>query len=399
MKKNNLKYILFPWIKNTPQKKFSNLSLDSRKLTSKDVFIAIKGTKKDGNDFIFEAVKKRVVAILSETKEKKKHGEINYINNIPILSFFKLSEKISNLAARVYKEPAKTLKIIGVTGTNGKTTVTQLINQWSELLGKKIATMGTLGNGFYNALKTTKNTTSSAIDIQSFLHIAAKKKINLVTMEVSSHGLVQNRVKNIPFYIGIFTNLTQDHLDYHKNMKQYESAKWSFFSQHKIKKIILNANDKYAKKWLRKLSDKYTIAVTIQNEKQKKYSTKWINATGIKYNVNSTDVEFESSWGQGILSTCLIGYFNIQNLLLSFASMLEMNYKLSDLINTSIQLQPILGRMQKFDVFGKPKVIIDYAHTPDALKKALNAIKSYYVKKKYGVYLDVAEKEIKQNVL
>ncbi|WP_261789574.1 Mur ligase family protein [Buchnera aphidicola] len=201
-------------------------------------------------------------------------------------------------------------------------------------------------------------------------------------MEVSSHGLTQHRVKNIPFYIGIFTNLTQDHLDYHKNMKKYESAKWSFFSQHKVKKFILNANDKCAKKWLKKLSDKYTIAVTIKDETQKKYSKKWINAVRIKSNINFTNIEFESSWGKGILSTCLIGYFNIQNLLLSFASMLEMNYKLSDLINTSIQLQPILGRMQQFNAVGKPTVIIDYAHTPDALKKALNSIRSYYLKNK-----------------
>ncbi|WP_295164587.1 Mur ligase family protein [uncultured Buchnera sp.] len=177
MKKNNLKNILSPWIKNAPEKKFLNLCLDSRKLTSQDVFIAIQGTKENGNNFISEAIKKKAVAILSETKEKNKHGEISYINKTPILSFFKLSEHISNLAGRIYKKPADKLKIIGVTGTNGKTTVTQLINQWSELLGEKTATMGTLGNGFYNVLKPTKNTTSSAIDIQSFLYIALKKKL------------------------------------------------------------------------------------------------------------------------------------------------------------------------------------------------------------------------------
>ncbi|WP_261789573.1 Mur ligase family protein [Buchnera aphidicola] len=177
MKKNNLKHVLFPWIKNTPEKIFSNFSLDSRKITSQDVFLAIEGSKENGNNFISEAIEKKVVAILSETKEKEKHGEINYINTIPILSFFQLSENISHLAGRMYKEPAKKLTIIGVTGTNGKTTVTQLINQWSELLGKKTGTMGTLGNGFFNNLKPTKNTTSSAIDIQSFLYIALKKKL------------------------------------------------------------------------------------------------------------------------------------------------------------------------------------------------------------------------------
>ncbi|QCI16475.1 UDP-N-acetylmuramoyl-L-alanyl-D-glutamate--2,6-diaminopimelate ligase [Buchnera aphidicola (Aphis craccivora)] len=381
MKENNLKYFLLPWIKNLPKKNINNLVLDSRKLKSKDIFIAIKGKKKDGHDFIFEAISKKVVAVLSETTEKKQHGKINYINNIPIISFFKLSQELSNLAERFYHKPSSKLKVIGITGTNGKTTVTQLINQWSELLGNKIATMGTLGNGFYKSLKPTKNTTSSAIDIQSFLH-SVLDKVNFVTIEVSSHGLSQNRVKNIFFHTAIFTNLTQDHLDYHKNMKKYELAKRSLFTDHKVKKIILNANDTYAKNWLKTFSNKYTVAVTIKDHKQKKYSTKWINAIHIKVYNEKTDVKFESSWGSGILSTCLIGKFNIENLLLALACMLEMNHKLSDLIKTSIQLAPVYGRMQKFHLIKKPICIIDYAHTPDALEKSLNAIKLQYSQKK-----------------
>ncbi|QFQ32402.1 UDP-N-acetylmuramoyl-L-alanyl-D-glutamate--2,6-diaminopimelate ligase [Buchnera aphidicola (Aphis fabae)] len=381
MKQNNLKYFLLPWIKNLPKKNINNIVLDSRKLKSKDIFIAIKGEKKDGHDFIFEAISKKVVAVLSETKKKKEHGEIHYINNTPIISFFQLSENLSKLAERFYNKPSKKIKVIGITGTNGKTTVTQLINQWSELLGKKIATMGTLGNGLYKSLKPTNNTTSSAVDIQSFLH-SVSNKVKLVTIEVSSHGLVQNRVKNVFFHAAIFTNLTQDHLDYHENMKQYELAKRSLFTDHQVKKIILNANDKYAKNWLKNFSNKYTIAVTIQDHKQKKYSKKWINAIYIKIYNEKTDVKFESSWGNGILSTFLIGKFNIENLLLALACMLEMNHKLSDLIKTSIQLAPIYGRMQKFDFIRQPICIIDYAHTPDALEQSLNAIKLQYSQKK-----------------
>lgn len=201
-------------------------------------------------------------------------------------------------------------------------------------------------------------------------------------MEVSSHGLVQNRLLDVPFYIAIFTNLTQDHLDYHKTMEKYALAKWSFFKKYETKKIILNINNQYGKKWLKKLSNKYTVAVSIKNTKYKKYANKWINATNIKFNGKFTNVKFESSWGKGILSTYLIGQFNIENLLLSFASMLEMDYKLSDLILTSVKLKPIRGRMQIFKKIGKPTFIIDYAHTPDALKKALTSIKQYYPSKK-----------------
>lgn len=380
MNKTSLKYLLLPWIKNVPNKYILNLNIDSKTVNKGDLFIAVPGTKEDGRNFILKAISKNVSTILCETQNKENHGIFKYINGIPIIPFFKLSENISMIASRFYKEPGKKLKIIGVTGTNGKTTITQLINQWSTMLGNKTATMGTLGNGFYNDLHPTKNTTSSAIFIQSFLSMVLEKKAKLVTMEVSSHGLIQNRVKEVPFYIAIFSNLTQDHLDYHNNMKEYESAKWLLFSTHKVKKIILNADDKYGKIWLKKLLNYYTIAITIKNSQQKKYSTKWINATDIKYYNSSVCIKFESSWGKGKISSCLIGRFNVINLLLSLACLLELGYSLSDLICTSEKIIPVHGRMETFFHVKKPTFIIDYAHTPDALKKTLNAIHLHYQK-------------------
>lgn len=176
MKKNNLKDLLSPWILNAPNKKIQNLILDSRTLTSKDVFLAVQGEKYHGNQFICEAIKKNVVSIISETLIYKEHGQINYINDIPLIYFFQLSKNLSYLSSRFYNNPGKKLKIIGVTGTNGKTTITQLINQWHTLFKKKVATIGTLGHGFYPKLTPSKNTTPSAIDIQSFLYLALKKK-------------------------------------------------------------------------------------------------------------------------------------------------------------------------------------------------------------------------------
>ncbi|WAI19166.1 MAG: UDP-N-acetylmuramoyl-L-alanyl-D-glutamate--2,6-diaminopimelate ligase [Buchnera aphidicola (Brevicoryne brassicae)] len=374
----SLKYLLSPWIKNVPNKNIFNLNIDSRTLIKGSLFIAVSGIKNDGRNFIFEAIYKKAVAILCETKKKENHGKYKYINQVPIIYFFRLSENISMIAGRFYKQPGKKIKIIGITGTNGKTTVTHLINQWSEILGNKIATIGTLGNGVYKSLIPTKNTTPDAIYIQSFLHMVLEKKIKLVTMEVSSHGLVQNRVKGVPFYIAIFTNLSQDHLDYHENMQKYESAKWLLFSNHIVKKIVLNANDKYGKIWLKKLLNYYTIAVTIKDEKQRKYSKKWLNATHIKYYENLINITFESSWGGGNLSSCLMGKFNVINLLLSLACLLELGHNISNLTNTSHQIKPINGRMQTFIVNKKPIFIIDYAHTPDALKQALTAIRLHY---------------------
>lgn len=376
----SLKYLLSPWIKNVPNKNIFYLNIDSRNLIKGSLFIAVSGIKTDGRNFIFDAITKKAAAILCETKKKENHGLYHFINEIPIIYFFKLSENISMLAGRFYKQPGKKIKIIGVTGTNGKTTVTHLINQWSEILGTKTATIGTLGNGFYNSLYPTKNTTPSAIYIQSFLQMMLEKKTKLVTMEVSSHGLIQHRVKSIPFEIGIFTNLSQDHLDYHKNMKQYELAKWLLFSTHSVRKIILNANDEYGKIWLKKLFNYHTVAVTIKDNKQKQYAKKWINATKVKYEKNSTNIRFESSWGEGNLSSCLIGKFNVINLLLSLASLLELGHDISNLIATSRSIKPINGRMQIFIRNKQPIFIIDYAHTPDALEKALTTIRLHYHK-------------------
>ncbi|QCI23770.1 UDP-N-acetylmuramoyl-L-alanyl-D-glutamate--2,6-diaminopimelate ligase [Buchnera aphidicola (Macrosiphoniella sanborni)] len=394
MNQTCLKYLLSPWLKYIPKKNISNLNTDSRTINKGELFLAISGTKKDGRNFIFQAIKKKAAAILYETKIKEEHGICEYIYNIPIIKFLDLSKNISILASRFYHEPEKKLKIIGVTGTNGKTTVIQLINQLNHLLGQKTATMGTLGNGFHNHLYPTKNTTSSPIFIHSFLSKVYKKKTKLVTMEVSSHGLIQNRVKSIPFYIAIFTNLTQDHLDYHENMEKYASAKWLLFSKHKVQKIILNADDQYGQKWLKKLFNCYTVAVTIKNPTQKKYAKKWLNATHIKYYNNYVNIKFESSWGDSEISSCLIGDFNVTNLLLSLAALLEIGHNLSDIVTLCKNIQPINGRMQIFTKNNKPIFIVDYAHTPDALKKTLNAIKLHYKKYIWCIFGCGGEKDI-----
>jgi UDP-N-acetylmuramoyl-L-alanyl-D-glutamate--2,6-diaminopimelate ligase len=381
MHKVCLKYLLSPWIRNIPKKDIFHLSMDSRTVVPGTLFIAIIGTKQDGRNFIYEAIHKKATIILYEIHKKLDHGKCKYINYVPIICFFKLNEYISLLADRFYNTPGKKIKIIGVTGTNGKTTVTQVINQWANILGHKVATIGTLGNGFYGFLKPTKNTTPSAIYIQSFLYMALKKKTELVTMEVSSHGLVQHRVKGVHFYIGIFTNLSQDHLDYHKNMKQYEASKWLLFSTHIVKKIIINANDDHGKIWLKKLFNFYTVAVTIQDNTQKKYSKKWINATNIQYYKETVQITFESSWGNAKISSSLIGRFNVINLLLSLACLLELGYSFLDLLKTSNKIKPIQGRMETFQYHSQTKFIIDYAHTPDALKQALTAIRLQYNQK------------------
>lgn len=175
---NNLKNLLLPWIKKLPNIFFRKIVLDSRQIHHGDLFIAIKGNQFNGKIFIPNAIFNGTKAILTETNNEKKHGHISFFNKIPIIYFFNLSENLSAIAGRFYKNPGEELTLIGVTGTNGKTTVTHLISQWLYHLKKKSALIGTIGNGCYNFLKQTKNTTDSAIEIQKLLHQFFKKKLN-----------------------------------------------------------------------------------------------------------------------------------------------------------------------------------------------------------------------------
>ncbi|QJC28996.1 UDP-N-acetylmuramoyl-L-alanyl-D-glutamate--2,6-diaminopimelate ligase [Enterobacteriaceae endosymbiont of Plateumaris rustica] len=375
----------------------NKIVLDSRQIKGKNcLFIAIKGCKLDGKIFIDDAIKNGAVAIITYSDNNTSPYNIIFKNNIPIIFLSNLQKKISFFAGKLYNHPSYKIPVIGVTGTNGKTSITNFLMQWINLLGKKAAICSTLGNGFYNNLITTNNTTDSAIDIQYTLKNFLEKKADIVIIEISSHGLKQFRVANLKFEVGIFTNLTRDHLDYHLNMKNYELTKWKFFSEHKIIKNIININDIIGYNWFKKLSynNKNVIAVTT-----KKYffikNNLYFKVTKINFLKDNTIIEFNSSWGKGTIKTFLIGYFNVINIILSMTTLLNLNFSLKELINTSHKIHSVHGRMEIFPSKKKyPKIIIDYAHTPHALKNALLTIKLYCKGKIWCIFGCGGERDI-----
>ncbi|AKC31934.1 UDP-N-acetylmuramoyl-L-alanyl-D-glutamate--2,6-diaminopimelate ligase [Candidatus Pantoea carbekii] len=370
MTNRNLSNLLSPWIiRGLLACPIRHITLDSRAIHSGDLFIAVKGHNTDGRFFISQAIDRGAVAVIAEAEDKRKNGNILQRNGVPIIYLNHLSENLSKLAGRFYQQPSNKLKLIGVTGTNGKTTITHLVAQWANMLGENSAIMGTMGNGLYGQLTLTKNTTDSAVDIQHFLHNLIRKNATLAVMEVSSHALIQYRVSDLRFNVAIFTNLSRDHLDYHGNMQAYELAKWLLFSKHQVDKIIINADDEVGRRWLKKLPD--AVAVTLENNFKKNFYNQWVKATSINYYHDFTRIAFRSSWGNGELNSRLIGACNASNLLLALTTLLVLNYPLNSLIAYASRLQPICGRMQTFVVKDRPLVIIDYAHTPDALKRAL----------------------------
>lgn len=383
----DLKKLMSPWISLNLKKniKINQIILDSRKVKKGDLFVAIKGSSFNGVTFIPEAIFKGASAIIKQSY--KNYYSIFRTNNkdILILNLVNLNKNLSAIAGRFYRNPSKKTKVVAVTGTNGKTTVTHLISQWINLLGYKSGTIGTLGNGIYNNLVDTNCTTDSAIDIQKYLNFFLEKKTKLVSIETSSHGIHQHRLTSVFFSSAVFTNLTCDHLDYHKNMKHYESSKWKLFSEYQVNNSIINADDKTGYRWLNKLPQ--AISVSIKNNffKQQKKRL-FLNVSDVFFYKNQTEIKFQSTWGSGNINIPLLGKFNVINVMLSLATLLSMNFSLKKLINVAKYLKPIKGRMELYKNFFSPYIIIDYAHTPDALKNILKSCRIYCKAKLWCVF-------------
>ena len=336
----------------------NHLIIDSRKVNKDDVFIAIKGYTVNGRDFIPQAISSGAAVVLIETNRKSNDLKIDYLKQknkkaIPQISIFQLSQKLSKIANDFYFSPSKNLSVIGVTGTNGKTTVTQLIAQCVTLLNQKAALLGTIGNGIYNQLEPSVNTTLSAM----------------------------NRVKALNCAATVFTNLSRDHLDYHKTMNKYAKAKWSLFSgdEHEKQvassgKSIINYDDEYGRRWIDKLSSVTVVSCQPKSLRRLKTLDKpYVGVSMIEYHDKGAKIHMESSWGNAIIHSRLLGEFNVSNVLLAIATLLTLDYPFFAVVNMASYLKPICGRMEVIHVKNSPTVIIDYAHTPDALQKALQA--------------------------
>lgn len=384
MTDRSLRDLLAPWVPAAPERALHEMILDSRLAASGDLFVAIKGHAADGRRFISQAIAQGVAAVIAEAEGEAEDGHVTEKHGVPVIYLSQLSQRLSALAGRFYQQPGEKLRLIGVTGTNGKTTTTQLLAQWGQLLGETGAVMGTVGNGLYGHLVPAENTTGSAVDIQHTLHSLVEQGATLAAMEISSHGLVQHRVAALPFAAAAFTNLSRDHLDYHGDMTRYEAAKWLLFSEHQVGQAIINADDEVGRRWLQLLPD--AVAVTLEDNLQPGCHGRWLKATNVKYHDNGATLRFDSSWGDGEIESRLMGAFNVSNLLVALGTLLALGYPLASLVATGSHLQPVTGRMEVFSAPGKPTVVVDYAHTPDALEKALEAARLHCTGKLWCVF-------------
>ena len=352
----------------------SQLALDSRQIIPHALFVALHGTHENGSKYIPDAISKGAAAILIEAETE--NAAITQQHNVPIIPIYQLKNKLGQIASRFYEEPAKKLRMIGVTGTNGKTSCTHFIAQILQSLHQPCGLIGTLGSGFYGSLSEMGLTTPDAITLQATLQHLLKQDAKAIAMEVSSHSLDQGRVNDIPFEIGIFTNLTQDHLDYHGDMAAYAKVKQRFFAEWPIKHLILNADDSYGAAWIHQLAQQksvfaYSIRKPAFSDIPAIYTKRLL--------LGSTEIKalVASPFGECNITVPLIGQFNLSNALAVLTALCLYGIPFKEACYALSQLEPVPGRMQILGGGKKPLVVVDYAHTPDALEKVLQALRDH----------------------
>lgn len=344
----------------------SGLSTDSRTAKPGDLFLASKGTQLDGRLFISDAIKRGVAAVVYEAEDFT--SDIPGIIAIPVIN---LDEKIGIIAARFYQESAKDMHIMGVTGTNGKTSCAYFLTQALEWLGKQSAMMGTIGIGPIGALKESTHTTLCALPLQQQLYQLAQDQFEYVNMEVSSHALDQHRVSGVAFEIALFTNLTLDHLDYHHTMDAYGEAKLKLFEWSTLKYAVINLDDEFCEKIINKISDDIKIIGVSLRGKTHARCSQILHADHIKLTAEETFAQINDQ----DFKTTILGEFNLSNLLLVLGALLAYGFSFNDALSVLGKLHEPPGRLTKIGGNGKPLVFIDYAHTPDALEKVLTVLK------------------------
>lgn len=401
----SIKALLAKFGVDAPDIRIEGLTLDSREVNTRLAFVAVKGHERDGRDFIPQAISLGARVILAQTEDSRAHGQMEMRDHSVIISLYELPQMLSALAAAFYDYPAQKMVTVAVTGTNGKTSTVQLLAQIKSALGTRSASIGTLGSSVFEGDETqwsntpAENTTPDAIRMQYLLADFVQSEVRHTAFEASSHALVQGRLGTVKTDIAVFTNLTRDHLDYHGTMEEYGRAKRLLLQQPGLKVVVLNANDDESKKWdgaadktvtrvwtgidENSLAGKSEIVLLRdQNNPQSRHCF----ATNAFYHAGGCSFELVSSWGSAAISLPLFGKFNISNVLSAIGTLLAEGERFDDVVNAVNAITPVAGRMEVFPITGAANLVVDYAHTPDALEKVLLSAKFHTTGKVWCVF-------------
>ncbi|MXQ55865.1 UDP-N-acetylmuramoyl-L-alanyl-D-glutamate--2,6-diaminopimelate ligase [Shimazuella alba] len=347
----------------------TGIETDSREVKPGDLFIALRGFTVDGHEYVDKAVEKGAAAILVETPVQA---------SIPIIQVPDTRRAMAFLANRFYQYPSQQLKLIGITGTNGKTTTSHLIEQILKSTGRETGIIGTIGVKIKDKEIPVRNTTPDVVELQKSLRLMVDEGADYTVMEVSSHALHMGRTRGAHYHIAVFTNLTQDHLDYHQTMEKYREAKGLLFSQlgnqytNKQKEnqvAVLNSDDE-ASDYFATITAAQVITYGIKKEAD-------VRAKNIEHRVDGVSFELETFQGNVPISLPLFGTFNVYNSLAAVAVALVEGIPLLQIKKSLENLEGVDGRFESVQAGQAYTVLVDYAHTPDSLQNVLTTAKSF----------------------
>jgi UDP-N-acetylmuramoyl-L-alanyl-D-glutamate--2,6-diaminopimelate ligase len=350
------------------------LTSDSRLIGAGDTFVAYPGETRDGREFIPQAIASGAASVLWDSGGFAWNPAWRAAN----LGVPNLRRRAGEIANHVYGRPSSRLWMIGVTGTNGKTTCSQWIAQSLTRTGRRCAVIGTLGSGFLGALEPSINTTPDAVWLHGALSGFLSRGARSVSMEVSSHGLAQHRLAGVEFDVALLTNVTRDHLDYHGTMRNYRATKAKLFDWPALGCAVLNFDDTLGAELAARLPrrDLRVIGYGFGRPPLAR-SRRLSRVQGSNLRVGTDGLSFDvtTPWGSASLESRLIGSFNAANLLGSLATLLASEVSLDDSVKALQRVKAVAGRTERYGGGRRPLVVVDYAHTPDALEKVLTALR------------------------
>ncbi|WP_252503777.1 UDP-N-acetylmuramoyl-L-alanyl-D-glutamate--2,6-diaminopimelate ligase [Sporosarcina sp. Marseille-Q4943] len=355
-------------VEGTLPETVTDLAVDSRSVNAGGVFVCIKGFTVDGHAFVSKAIDNGARVIVAS------HPVEVDLDKVAVVYVEDTSKAISLLAPRFMNYPSKRMTMIGVTGTNGKTSVSNMLHSVLRYVGEKSAVTGTIGFNLDGVLFETENTTADVLTTQQMIKQAADAGCSTMTMEVSSHGLVEGRLAGTEFDIAIFTNLSHDHLDYHGTMEHYGHAKGLLFAQlgqdlEQSKFGIVNVDDPWGER-MEEMTSFPVLTYGVHNHAD-------FRATDIKLTVDSTSFRLDSPAGGFDVTMELIGEFNVYNALAVIAALYAKGIEIDVILEGLAVIPSAKGRMEKVETDLPLTIYIDYAHSPDAIEKAIQAVLPY----------------------
>ena len=345
-----------------PDVEISGLTEDSRQVMAGDGFIAIRGAVSDGHDFALDAERRGALAVLAQRSD--------LAVSIPVVEVAELAARRGALAAKLYEYPSKKMHCVGVTGTNGKTSIAHFIADLAGRLGTSAGYMGTIGWGDIGSLEQTKLTTESAATIQNRLARFAKEGKRWVVMEASSHALDQGRVMDVAFDTAVFSNLSRDHLDYHASFDDYALAKTRLFDCASLNLAVINVDDAFG----RTLEHRLKKRLPVLSYGSEDADIRWRD---LRFTNTGVCGEWVTPWGSAQLNLPLVGDFFVANMAAALGVLCSAGYDLSAVTAATQTISAVPGRMEFYHAPGRPAVVVDFAHTPDALEKVLATLKRH----------------------